>query len=126
MPYLNYTLKKALDKGKVPETPGDLTYLLSKELIKATDTGAGYLPSDYYQHVQKYIGDSPNFAVYAEVLGAIQATIFEYKRRKGLLQKWQQEELNKLNQLAITLYVFEVGPYEDAKIVENGDIYGTS
>lgn len=123
MPYLKWSRKMELDKGKLPKTPGDLTYLLSRELIKVTTPRRYPESADYHKYITSYLGESPNFASYAEVLGAIQATIFEFKRRKGLLHYWQQEEIHKLENVARALYIAEIGPYEDSKIAENGDIY---
>lgn len=121
MPYLKYSRKQALDKGKVPETPGDLTYLLSKELLRVTN--GREFNADYGPLIDAYLGKTPNFARYAEALGAIQATTFEFIRRKGLLHPWEREEVRKLELYAHSLYILQIGPYEDTKIAENGDIF---
>lgn len=64
-----------------PRSPGELTYAfmrLAREYMKRAPNG-------------------PSFAVYAEVLAALEATKLEFYRR-------------------------DVSPYEDAKLAENGDV----
>jgi hypothetical protein len=79
MPYVDQADKDLLDAGFDPSTPGQLTYVLTKK-------------------VTEYLGATPRYADFAEVLGCLEATKLELYRRG-------------------------VTPYEDRKCAENGDVY---
>lgn len=65
--------------AKHPTTPGELTYALTEVMVG-------------------YLGNSPRFQDYAEVLGAVEAAKLEFYRR-------------------------QVAPYETGKMTLNGDVY---
>jgi hypothetical protein len=79
MPYIKQGDRYYIDKGIVPVKVGDLTYLITKNILD-------------------YIGDKESYAVYNEVIGALECAKLEFYRRK-------------------------VAKYEDNKIMENGDVY---
>lgn len=80
MPYLKQGDRYYVDEYQDPTQPGELTYLLT-------------------QVIRKYVNRcGPRFAIFAEVIGCLEATKLEFYRRI-------------------------VAPYEDEKIHVNGDVY---
>lgn len=78
MPYIVQEARDEIDAGKPPAVPGELNYLITKAVLQ-------------------YIGATPSYARYNDVIGVLEAVKLELYRR------W-------------------VGPYEDRKREENGDI----
>lgn len=78
MPYISDDARIDLALGNAPAHAGELTYDLS-------------------QTVLRYLGSTPRFQAYAEVLGALEATKLELYRRA-------------------------LAPYEDAAAERNGDL----
>ncbi len=78
MPYIPPEERRQLEYHPVPESAGQLNYLITK-LVKA------------------YLGDSPRYYDFNDVIGALECAKLEVYRRS-------------------------VAPYEDIKIAENGDV----
>lgn len=122
MPYLTSQEKNLLDQGSRPQTCGHLTYLLYKigssynhsiwlttqppEWIEIRDACTAFLP------------DEPKFQDYAEMLGCIYAAALEIRRRKIFSFAGPAY----LEHVAEIFYSQTIGPYEDKKIEENGDV----
>ena len=68
-----------------------------EELKTRPPKNVGELTYLLYLTCLKYAGPTPNYQTYAEILGALTATKHEFYRR-------------------------QVAPYEDQKILENGDV----
>lgn len=120
MPYLNSAAKYELDHGVAPTSPGDLTYLITKALLG--DPREASLHEALWAVVNRYLdglSGTPRFADYCVVLGAFDAAKREFRRRLGQHEGilWPVEEFVK------EFYRTVVGPYEDTKIAENGDVY---
>lgn len=80
MPYIDKATKdELLSTGRPGATPGELTYLLYREVLRYA-RGRGWA-----------------YSTFAEILGALEATKLELYRRV-------------------------VAPYEDQKILQNGDV----
>lgn len=79
MPYITKERRIDLIAGQIPKTPGELTYLLTKD-------------------VDEYLTDNLNFDGFADAIGALEATKLELYRRL-------------------------VSPYEDMKLLDNGEVY---
>ncbi len=80
MPYITQTERRYLGKpGSVPLTAGQLNYVITRLL-------------------QEFLGETPNYRLFNEAIGALEAAKLELYRRM-------------------------VAPYEDKKIKENGDVY---
>jgi hypothetical protein len=83
MPYIENRRRRDFDDliGKFYDiqNPGELNYVLTKIILS-------------------YIGDRPNYVIYADVLGTLEAIKSELYRRK-------------------------IAPYENGKIKKNGDVY---
>lgn len=80
MPYIEKPLRHRLDIGNThPMNAGELTYVLTRMILD-------------------YASGNISFQVYAEILGALEATKLELYRRV-------------------------IAPYEDSKKETNGDVY---
>lgn len=64
MPYITQAARRAIDAGRLPDTVGELTYVLTMAALS-------------YRRTHK-----ERFATYAEVLAALDATAREFYRRK--------------------------------------------
>jgi hypothetical protein len=79
MPYIDQASRDAIDSGEIPNTPGELNYLLT-------------------------------------------VTVLEYIRDKGESYTAYNDALGALEGCKLELYRRHVAPYEDEKIVKNGDV----
>lgn len=79
MPYITQIARALIDAGCDPHFPGDLNYKISKILLA-------------------YLGGSPNYAAFNEVMGVLACVSQEIYRRM-------------------------IAPYENKKANENGDIF---
>lgn len=79
MPYIEKNRRIEINNGDMPKTAGELNYVITGIVIG-------------------FLGDSPNYQKYNDVLGVLTAIQFELYRRK-------------------------ISDYEDKKIAENGDVY---
>lgn len=123
MPYIAEQRRRILKAGGQAENVGELTYLLTDAIIDAQDTYTGWFEDQLEVEIHEYlyvdrVGD-PRFKDYAEVIGALGATLLEYDRREGTDVRVR----NRLNDFIWQWYGRVVGPYEDQKIIENGDVY---
>lgn len=123
MPYLIANRKAHLDSGGTMVTPGDLTYVLTKNCLDAERNDDWlYLPFSLLYACTLYMEDHqhPNFATRCEVIGAIRCAALEYRRRR------QDDWIAAYDALMDTeqrFYHDVVAPYEDLKINQNGDVY---
>lgn len=79
MPYINQEARDAIDSGMIPNTSGELNYLLTMTVLE-------------------YIRDKvESYTAYNDALGALEGCKLELYRR-------------------------HVAPYEDEKIIYNGDL----
>lgn len=123
MPYIAQDIREILDEERSPPlTAGDLTYLL----YRATIDWDGIDRSDFYttlgHRVQQYItryGNEPKYQDYAEVLGALTATAWEFERRHP---EGGRRKAITVMRFANAYYGAVIAPYEDTKIEENGDV----
>ena len=79
MPYITGDRRGWIDSGCLPETAGELNYTLT-------------------MIVKSYLGASPNYQRYNDVVGALECCKLEMVRRR-------------------------LNSYEDSKIAQNGDVY---
>lgn len=80
MPYVEQSIRSALNHNYTrPQSPGELNYVLT-------------------EHIREYLGDSPNYRRFNDVIGALECAKLELYRRM-------------------------VAPYENKKCSENGDVY---
>jgi hypothetical protein len=81
MPYITGDRRGWIDSGCLPETAGELNYAITV-LVKS------------------YLGASPNYQRFNDVMGALEGCKLELYRR-------------------------QISKYEDQKAVQNGDVYET-
>lgn len=112
MPYLTEDEKKLLDGGSIPQTCGHLTYLIFRTALDNYTLDKFDLLQDA---VDKYLPANPKFEDFAKVLGSIYAAALEMERR------YFRTSL-ALYDFAANFYKDVIGPYEDKKIEQNGDV----
>lgn len=123
MPYIKQAAKDDLHYLQ-PRNVGELTYRLT--VVALSDNHYSDKYNDLMFSAKLYwLNGQHNFQGHAEVLGAFTAARMELKRRLeccslklGLLAdaRWALEAAEG------DYYINEVGPYEDKKIAENGDV----
>jgi hypothetical protein len=119
-PYIDTVTRKDLDRlGEYPQTPGELTYLITKVMID-NPNGYNIVQREINEHVAHYLGDRKKFSLFAEVLGSLDAAQREWKRRR--VDKLVTA-LVAVSDYASFFYNSVIAPYEDTKIQENGDVY---
>lgn len=120
MPYLVQHRKDKLDRGLLPTTPGDLTYLVVKALLGP----AREIRDAIGKAVKAYCDRrTQNFALFAEVLGALRAAEKEHARRSKQSVPIREHAIWVCADFADWWYGEVVAPYEDDKIATNGDVY---
>lgn len=117
MPYLTEQRKDELDYGRLPTTPGDLTYRLTSIALHAEpDQWLEYMKGE----ITRYLSERPyNFASLSQVVGCIACARMEWSRRMpadNLKVLWWTT-------VEASFYSAIVAPYEDTKITANGDVY---
>lgn len=118
MPYISRREKELLDGGTAPQTCGHLTYLIYRA---ALDNNSLDLDEPVQAAVDRFLPEEPRFEDFAHVLGAVYAAALELTRRhpRGPLGTTAPYGLYTF---ASKFYSEVVGPYEDKKIEENGDV----
>lgn len=130
MPYLTDAHKHALDVGGVPETPGELTYLVTRALLGNPREAS--MAEALQAAVDRYLSGlatDPGYVNYCVIIGALTCAALEHERRLGTPgdpydvpdDAWNA--LQDLAQFEQDFYRNVIGPYEDTKIAENGDVY---
>lgn len=122
MPYLTEERKQYLDTGGKLETPGDLTYSLTRTLLR---NDPDYIRQGLAACVDVYImdlGHAPRYADYAVILGCLESTRREWLRRVPFAGR-RGIGAALIRTFTDEFYRDVVAPYEDTKIQENGDVY---
>ena len=111
MPYIPAEDRPALDAyQRQPETVGELNYLLTRQLKRGLDVEALWTTIELYLDARR-----ESYALYNDVMGVLDCAGREHARRG-----WAG--VDTLALLANRLYLQRVAPYEDKKILENGDV----
>lgn len=126
MPYITGRERIDLADGNDPLTAGQLTYLIT---VKGLETGAGR--NEILTLLRRYVEEHGKcFQVFAEVLGACTAARLETRRRRLDHSSRGHRHLEAaayklewaVRGASEDFYTHVVGPYEDKKIAENGDL----
>ena len=118
MPYIDQPSRRKLDSGSDPSNPGELTYVLTLDTLNGRD-------AEHLTHVLVRYVESPGrcFQTFAELLGSLEATKMELCRRRMVSRDRLLLPLAQLDRVKRAFYSSMVGPYEDTKILANGDIF---
>lgn len=117
MPYIRPEERKLLDCGSKPQTVGHLTYLYTKAILEGGDSTDALLTLTTADWL---VTNGVRFQTFAQILGALTATELEWCRRKPT-ESWFP--IQPISRFRLEFYDTIVGPYEDGKIKENGDVY---
>ncbi len=126
MPYITARERIDIADGNDPLTAGQLTYLIT---VKGLAAGANR--HDILNLLRRYVDEhGKSFQVFAEVLGACTAARLECQRRHRDHGSRGHRKLEAaayqlewaVRAAAEDFYSHVVGPYEDTKIAENGDL----
>jgi hypothetical protein len=122
MPYIDQAARSYIGMAGLPRNPGELNYVVTTMTQRVPEGLTGTLVCAVAEEVEGYLAAKPHigYAEFNEVLGVLDAAAREYRRRKP--PEWPRSVLI-LARVADKLYEDRVGPYEDTKIKENGDVY---
>lgn len=136
MPYLTQGRKDELAAGDVLRTPGDLNYMITRRLLGFVEwyrtvppeAGIAALQEDIEALIGRYIEQhGASYTTYNSIMGALDCCKREWCRRTNQQRKWlepgRRAAVDCVKQKAKAFYAEVVGPYEDLKIEENGDVY---
>lgn len=118
MPYIDQPSRRALDGGSDPSNAGELTYTLTMDVL--SDRDATHLIDRLVTYME---GQGKCFATFAEILGSLEATRLELLRRRMVSRDRLLVPLAQLDRVKRSFYSNVIGPYEDEKILANGDIF---
>jgi hypothetical protein len=126
MPYITARERIEIADGNDPLTAGQLTYLIT---VKGLEAGSSR--HDILTLLRRYVDEHGKcFQVFAEILGACTAARLECQRRRMEHSHRGQRRMEAaayrlewaVRGAAEDFYTHVVGPYEDTKIAENGDL----
>lgn len=131
MPYLTEERKREIDKLEAKlTTAGDLTYKLTTTAMSALNTYNFDILADKFTFtIAAYMRPSSRYEDYAVVLGCLDSTRREIKRRlSDLVQKGHARHMVEIicwmiKKYAEAYYAEVVAPYENSKIIQNGDVF---
>lgn len=140
MPYIKADDRPRLDAGGVPQTPGELNYLISTRIKKLVDEkGKSYaLFNDIIVDLEDAKEAVAEMVRLDEFAGEIADLAFKYIFQIGELSEKDMKVRGVEAEVAIRrmnsargaiecakleFYARVVRPYEETKIVENGDVY---
>src|SRR5574340_631748 len=137
MPYITQSRRDELKRLPVPETAGELNYLITLELIKAYADGGIHIQTstifkmEVEEIIDAYLEHSkPSYQLINDVLGALSGAAREFSRRvpkRGISNTCpyfeRQVYIDTLELISQQFYKNVAVPYENKKIAENGDVY---
>lgn len=122
MPYVTQNRRTALDEDAAPQNAGELNYCLTWHLLHTENLDDLY--SALEKEITEYIAArDPNYALYNEVVGALECCRREFVRRDGIDTRAGLLRYDALRVTLDNLYDRIIAPYEDTKINQNGDCY---
>jgi hypothetical protein len=127
MPYITQTARQIIDDGGIIQTAGELNYTFTQALKRFDPNKKLFLRSGLTEalnlSIERYMSTSGlSYRVINDVLGALEGAKLEFKRRKG---PGLNHVLNAIDEVKADFYRRVAAPYEDEKIKQNGDVYGT-
>lgn len=121
MPYVDQATKDELDHGeRTAATPGELTYIVTAHLL-SLDHYDPYLEVAIKQEVADFLKNkSHSYALLSSVVGCLECARREFLRRRPASSVVSHFVLTKVLD---DFYATVIGPYEDEKINQNGDVF---
>jgi hypothetical protein len=133
MPYIKRELREQLDENPfLALQPGELNYVLTTFILHSL----GHNPQCPHQwddeivremiklHVESYVAkNGRSYRTYNEVFGVLSCIVLEMARREVITVEEYMKVIASVGKFMEDYYRFVVGPYEDAKIEENGEVY---
>lgn len=118
MPYIKKEAREALKGMEQVTSAGELNYLLTTKILTEPNRFSFKL---WLKHaIKNYVDlNGESYQTFNDILGAASGALVEYVRRTGTVSQYQVDVQEVVSQW----YLDEVGPYEDRKIKENGDVY---
>jgi hypothetical protein len=118
MPYITQDERKQIALGKPPSTPGQLNYVITRLVIESS---IGTLKAHIIEEILLYSNGKPqSYTLFNEIMGVLECVIKEYRRRV-CFDVYIDSVFEVLKEEFYSQYV---GPYEDKKIEQNGDVFG--
>lgn len=121
MPYIEQEARNRLCHSGKPKTTGELNYTFTKALL--TETEPAIISILAYDIARAYIADKlPDNYRYQDIndiLGAAFGAAMEYERR---VPAWNRQKVLALSNGMDHFYKTFAVPYEEKKIVANGDL----
>jgi hypothetical protein len=121
MPYIAMAIRNDLFlTDRAAGTPGELTYLLTYHVLDAVPDDE-FVSSAIDGEIARYLeGKQHNYALLSSVVGCLECARREYRRRRPDDYLAADEALADAIE---RFYRLVIAPYEDEKIVRNGDVF---
>lgn len=119
MPYIAGKERRAeLRGGAIAQNAGELNYQISKRVISQSNERGHTILEDMAHYLEQYLGKTPNYQKWNDIIGVLVCSSEELLRRE-LIEPRTYYDYNKL---ICQIYDNYIAPYEDSKIISNGDI----
>lgn len=122
MPYIKAGDRPRVEAGDA-RTPGELNYRITLALIRTWRSARSGLADEVDRCMREYLngGGQLSYGAVNDCVGAAWCAVEEFRRRMGGVPL---EMRRAVEQAVEALYYDLAAPYEDGKIVENGDVEG--
>lgn len=121
MPYVPMKRQQALGDDGIPMDAGEFNFCLTWHMIH---TDIDDLGTALRKEVEEYLThQEASYGFYNEIAGVLDCCEREYRRRTGERTTDNFQRITELQTVAEEFYDRTVAPYEDLKIIQNGDCY---
>ena len=121
MPYIDQKSRQEIAEGRLPQTPGELNYVISMELWRWC-RDRSYV-TDLETIMLIYLRSKPtSYATFNEIMGVLEYVYREFKRRP-MTKPYRFHAAERIGHLQDILCARYSDPYEDGKIKINGDVF---
>ena len=115
MPYLeNKTRREMLNNGDIPKNAAELNYKIFRYIKICRDQRVEYDTLIILTYVREFVGDTPNYQKYNDLIGCLVCCYKEILRRFALKIRFLLE--------VIDIYQMSIEKYEIKKLRDNGDV----
>lgn len=120
VPYIDKIFRERLDQGAKPVNSGELNYKLTRIILNTKRHSE--LVTLLWAECLAYLGDSPRYGTYNDVVGAIVCCVHEYARRHPVEGDIQDDWADEIRGALLSAVFALLTPYEDKKRAQNGDV----